>query len=85
MKNTFQHYSNGAPSRSSSSPKKGKSDYCWILNKGVPCKFGNRCKFVERCKYCDSPAHGVYACPKLAKKGEGKNPVQESGGNNGTK
>ena len=52
--------------------KRNKSDYCWNFNKGVPCKFGNKCKFVERCKYCDSPAHGVNACPKLQKKQGGE-------------
>ena len=68
----YSNSSNSAskPSGSSSSGGKRKSDYCWNFNKGVPCKFGSKCKFVEKCKYCDSPAHGVYACPKLAKKTE---------------
>ena len=45
-----------------------KSDYCLNFNKGMPCKFGSKCKSAEWFKYCDSPAHPVINCPKLAKK-----------------
>ena len=48
--------------------RRPKSDYCWGFNKGLKCKFGKNCKFIERCSYCDSPAHGVIACPKLEKR-----------------
>ena len=67
--------------QNSSTQKKGKSDYCWNFNKGIPCKFGSKCRFVERCKYCDSPQHGVHACSKLQKKtgdGGGSKAVQET-------
>ena len=50
---------------SNGTTKRRKSDYCWSFNKGVSCKFGKKCKFIKRCRYCDSPAHGVYNCPKL--------------------
>ena len=48
--------------------RRPKSNYCWSFNKGVNCKFGKNCRFIERCSYCDSPTHGVHACPKLDKK-----------------
>ena len=73
-KPAFQHYSGGtlaAPAKGGGNPmqvRRNKSDYCWNINKGVPCKFGARCKFIERCKYCDSPSHGVNACVKLQRK-----------------
>ena len=51
-----------------SSRKSGKPTYCWNFNKGLKCKFGAKCRFVERCSYCDSPTHGIIACPKLDKK-----------------
>ena len=86
----YQQHSNGGGSKamgsSNSNNNNGyghtrkKSDYCWNFNKGIPCKFGLKCKFVERCKYCDSPSHGVHACPKLQKKKDAATakPVQES-------
>ena len=48
--------------------RKGKPTYCWNFNKGIKCRFGDKCRFTERCSYCDSPAHGIVACPKLDKK-----------------
>ena len=58
----------------SAGPKRYKrSEYCWNFNRGVKCKFGNKCKFIERCSYCDSGAHGIYACSKRKKQGEASN------------
>ena len=62
--------------------RRNKSEYCWNFNKGVPCKFGAKCKFVERCKYCDSPSHGVNACPKLQKKEKDNQSNQPKSGSN---
>ena len=78
----FNHLPNN--SNNGQKPANGhrkKSDYCWNFNKGVPCKFGNRCKFIERSNYCDSPAHGVHACPKIKKKQEAGNSGSSSGVN----
>ena len=86
------HYSGGGYTQgfkagngnSSSNPmqvRRNKSDYCCILNKGVPCKFGPKCKFIKRCKYCDSPSHGVNACQKLLKKTGGNNNSNAGSGN----
>ena len=63
---------NGQPQPSTSGTSNGKKrpDYCWNFNKGV--KFGARCRFIERCSYCDSPNHGVNACPKAKDKEESK-------------
>ena len=66
---------NGNNAGSTGQPNK-KSKYCWAFNKGVPCNFGKSCAFVERCRYCDSPAHGIYACPKLLNK-EGEKKVKD--------
>ena len=84
--NSFQGKSTSRSGNGNSSGSRRKSDYCWNINKGVPCKFGARCKFIERCRYCDSSAHGKHVCPKLAKRNDGGNssqtiprqPVQES-------
>ena len=47
--------------------KRGKPDYCWNFNRGIPCKYGKKCRFIERCSYCDNGSHGINQCPKLTK------------------
>ena len=53
-------------STSSHSGGRKKKDYCWNWNKGIPCKYGKKCRFIEHCSFCDSNAHGVNQCPKVA-------------------
>ena len=90
-KQNFGHFAGGPgnnkhDSQNSHQGKKQRSIYCWAFNKGIKCKFGKGCRFVERCSYCDSPAHGVYACPKLDKKnsdaGNSEKRRSSGGGNN---
>ena len=62
-----QHHNGNMSKVKGNGKGRKKSDYCWNINKGVPCKFGAKCRFIERCSYYDSPAHGINTCPKAKK------------------
>ena len=69
-----------------SGKKREKSDYCWNYNKGVKCKYGPKCKFIEWCSYCDSSAHHLLTCPKVAavkKTNDGGDHHNQSNGQSG--
>ena len=66
----FGKFNSSNQNQGNGSKKKGKPDYCWNFNRGIPCKYGKNCRFVERCKYCDASTHGVNTCPKVEKKVE---------------
>ena len=63
-----QHHRDFSEKKFSAQKISKDDEYCWGFQRSGKCRWGEKCRFVNRCKYCDSPKHGVNACPKIEKK-----------------